>query len=65
VFNIEKEVCGVLHSFLSTSKEYEKEKNLWHFFLMLDPRFKCLYLVSSFIGREQGISIGEIAQHWW
>jgi hypothetical protein len=28
VFNIEKEVCGVLHSFLSTSKEYEKEKNL-------------------------------------
>jgi hypothetical protein len=33
------------------------------FFLMLDPRFKCLRLVSSFIGREQGIFIVETAQH--
>ncbi len=27
------------------------------FSLMLDPRFKSLHLVSSFVGREQGISI--------
>ncbi len=26
VFNIEKEVCGVLHSFLSTQKENEEKK---------------------------------------
>jgi hypothetical protein len=28
VYNIEKEVCGVLHSFLSTSKEYEEKTSL-------------------------------------
>jgi len=33
------------------------------FLLMLDPIFKCPCLVSSFIGREQGISIVETTQH--
>ncbi len=28
-------------------------------YLMLDPQFKSLRLVSSFVGREQGISIVE------
>jgi hypothetical protein len=40
----------------------KKKKTHGMFFLMLDPRFKSLRLVSSFIGREQGISIIEIAQ---
>jgi hypothetical protein len=29
------------------------------FFLMLDPQFKSLCLVSSFVGREEGIFIVE------
>jgi hypothetical protein len=37
----------------------KKKKTHDMFFLMLDPRFKCLRLVSSFIGHEQGISIVE------
>jgi hypothetical protein len=27
--------------------------------LMLDPRFKSLHIVSSFVGREQGVSLVE------
>jgi hypothetical protein len=41
----------------------KKKKACDMFFLMLDPRFKCLCFVSSFIGCEQGISIVETAQH--
>jgi hypothetical protein len=58
-FNIKKEVCGVLDSFLSFLENYEERKAHNMFSLMLDPRFKSLHLVFSFIGYEQGISIVE------
>jgi len=56
-FNIKKEVCGVLDSFLSFLKNYEEKKAHNMLSLMLDTQFKSLRLVSSFVGREQGISI--------
>jgi hypothetical protein len=56
-FNIKKEFCGILDSFLSFLKNYEGSKVHNMCYLMLDPWFKSLHLVSSFVGREQGISI--------
>jgi hypothetical protein len=56
--NIKKEVIQVLDSFLSL-KKYEDRKAHNMLSLMLDPRFKTLHLVSSFIGREQGKAIME------
>jgi hypothetical protein len=55
--NIKKEVCGVLDSFLSFLKNYEERKAHNMFSLMLDPQFKSLPMVSSFVGHEQDISI--------
>jgi len=49
----------VLESFFSFLKKIEKKKAHNMFSLMLDPKFKSLHLVSSFIGREQGVSIVE------
>jgi hypothetical protein len=40
VFNIRKEVCGVLDSFLSFLKKYESRKAHNMVFLMLYPKFK-------------------------
>jgi hypothetical protein len=57
--NIRKEVCVVLKSFLSFLRKFEEKKAHNMFSLMLDPRFKSLSLVSSFIGREQGVAIAE------
>jgi hypothetical protein len=57
--NIKKEVCGVLDSFLSFLIKYEERKAHNMFSLMLDPQFKNLCLVFSFVGREQDISIVE------
>ncbi len=56
-FNIKKEVCGVLDSFFSFLKNYEEKKPHNMLSLMLHTQFKSLCLVSSFVGREQGISI--------
>jgi hypothetical protein len=56
-YNIKKEVCVVLESFFSFLKIFEEKKAHNMGFLMLDPEFKSLYLVSSFIGREQGVTI--------
>jgi hypothetical protein len=39
--------------------KYEKNKTHNMLSLMLDPRFKSLWLVSSIIGQEHGISIAE------
>ncbi len=50
--NIKKGVCVVLKSFLSFLKKNFKNKAHKMFSLMLDPRFKILCLVSSFIGKE-------------
>jgi hypothetical protein len=53
-----KRVCGVL-DFIFLLKKYEEKKVCNMLSLMLDPRFKNLHLMSSFIGLEQGKSIGE------
>jgi hypothetical protein len=52
VSNIRKEVCGVWDSFLSFLRKFEKRKVHNMLSLMLDPRFKNLCLVSSFVGRK-------------
>jgi hypothetical protein len=57
--NIKKEVCRVLDSFLSFLKKYDERKTLNMLVVMLDPRFKGLHLVSSFIGRDQEVTIVE------
>jgi hypothetical protein len=44
--------------FFSFSNKYEKKSHNM-FFLLLDPRFKTLYLVFSLIGHEQGKAIVE------
>jgi len=49
----------VLKSFLSFLKKILKNKAHKMFSLMLDPRFKILCLVSSFIGKEQNVAIIE------
>jgi len=56
---IKKEVYGVLDSFLSLKKKYEERKAHNMLLLMLDPQFKILCLISSFVGREQSIFIVE------
>jgi hypothetical protein len=55
--NIGMEVCVVFKSFLSFLKKLEEKKTLNMFSLMLNPRFKNFNLVSSFIGREQGVTV--------
>ncbi len=50
-FNIRNEVCVVL-AFLSFLKKFGEKKTHNMCYLMLNPRFKSLRLVSSFIGRE-------------
>jgi hypothetical protein len=52
VFNNKKEVCGVLESFLYFWKIYEKRKFHNVFSILINPRFKNLCLVFSFIGYE-------------
>jgi hypothetical protein len=57
--NIRKEFCVVLKSFIYFLRKFEEKKAHNMFSLMLDPRFRSLSLVSSFIGREQGVAIVE------
>ncbi len=59
VFNIKREVINVLNSFVSFLKKYENRKAHNVISLMLDPSFKSLRIVSSFVGREQGVAIVE------
>ncbi len=59
VFNIIKEVINVLDSFLSFLKVYDKRKLHNMISLMLNLRYKSLHIVSSFVGREQGIALFE------
>jgi len=63
-FNIRKEVCGILDSFLYFLKKFDERKAHNMLVLMLDPRFKSLRLVSSFIGRDQGVAIVMIQCHY-
>jgi myosin-crossreactive antigen len=53
--NIRREVINVLDSFLSFFKKYENMKAHNVIFLMLDPRFKSLHIISSFVRKEQGV----------
>jgi hypothetical protein len=57
--NIRREVINVLDSFLSFLKKYENKKAHNIYFLMLDPRFKSLHILSSFVGRVQGVVLVE------
>jgi hypothetical protein len=57
--NIKREVINVLDSFLSFLKKYENTKAHNMIFLRLDPRFNSLHILSSFIGREQGVVLVE------
>jgi hypothetical protein len=52
VSNIKKEVINVLDFVLSFLKVYDKIKAHNMFFFMLDPRYKSLCIISSFVGRE-------------
>jgi hypothetical protein len=56
--NIKLEVFGVLN-FLSFLRTYEEKKAHIMLSLMLDLRFKNLCLVSSYVGKKQGVSIVE------
>jgi hypothetical protein len=56
-FNIKKELINVLIFFLSFLKKYENKKVHNMISLMLDPRFKSFCILSSFIGREQGVGL--------
>ncbi len=52
ISNIKKEPCGVLKISLSFWRKLKK-KTCNMFFLILDP----LYIIFSFIGKEQGVTI--------
>jgi hypothetical protein len=54
-FNIRREVINVLDSFLSFLMKYENWNSHNMISLMLDPRFKSLRIISSFVGRVQGV----------
>jgi hypothetical protein len=56
VSNIKREVINVLDSFLSFLKVYDKRKTHNMISLMLDLRYKSLHVISSFIGKEQGVA---------
>jgi hypothetical protein len=56
-FNIRKKVCVIFNSFLSFLKKFDERKTHNMLALMLDPRFKSLQLIFSFIGHDQGITI--------
>jgi len=57
--NIRMEVINVLDSFLSFWKKYENKKVHNMIFLMLDPKFDILCIISSFVGKEQGVALVE------
>jgi hypothetical protein len=57
--NIRKEVCGVLDRFLSFLKKFDERKTHDMLVLVLNPRFKGLCLVYSFISHDQGVAIVE------
>jgi len=57
--NIKKEVINMLDFFLSFLKKYENKKAHNMIFLILNLRFKSLYIVSSFVGKKQGVSLVE------
>jgi hypothetical protein len=57
--NIRKEVCDLLIFFLSFLRKYKEKKTHNMVPLMLDPRFKSLHIISSFVGRDQEVVVKE------
>jgi len=57
--NIKREVINVLDFFLSFLKAHDKRKIHNMISLMLDPMHKSLCIISSFIRREQGVTLVE------
>jgi hypothetical protein len=57
--NIRREVINVLDYFLSFLKKYENRKAHNMISLMLDPRLKSFCIISSFVGKEQGVAFVE------
>jgi hypothetical protein len=57
--NIKKKVCDVLNKFLFFLRNFEEKKIHNMLYLMLDPRFKKLCSMSSFIGLEFSRAIVE------
>ncbi len=49
----------MLDFFHSLLKVYDKRKAHIMIFLMLDPRYDSLHMISSFVGREQGVALVE------
>ncbi len=58
-FNIRKEVCGVLDSFLSILTKCKNKNTHNMISLMLDHKLKNLHIISSFVGHEQGVNLVE------
>jgi hypothetical protein len=55
--NIKREVINVLDYFFSFLKKYENKKAHNMIYLMLNPRFKSFHIISSFVGKEQGVAL--------
>ncbi len=56
---LEKRFCGVLDSFILFLKKFDERKTYNMLVLMLEPRFKSLRLVFSFIGHDQRVAMVE------
>jgi hypothetical protein len=50
--NIKREVINVLDFFLSFLKVYDERKTHNMISLMLNPKYKSLHIIFSFVGRE-------------
>ncbi len=61
--NIKLEVFGVSDSFISFLRTYEEKKTHIMLFFMFDPRFKNLHLVSSYVGKKQGMWRSMTVEH--
>jgi hypothetical protein len=57
--NIRREVINVLDFFLSFLKIHDKKKAHNMISLMLDSRYNNIHIISSFVGREQGVALVE------
>jgi hypothetical protein len=55
--NIKKEVIGVIILSYIFWQDTKKEELHYRLALMLDPKFKKLRLIFSFIGHEHGLAI--------
>jgi hypothetical protein len=58
-YKVKREVINVLDYFLSFLRKYDNRKANNMISLMLDLRFKSLCIISSFVGKEQGVALVE------